>query len=77
MPVAAAVLTLTVAVGVSLAMYGLIGRALLNPPAHVTESESIFTLTLAGIGIVCGLTAAILAGRWVQSVLFATTPSPY
>src|SRR6185295_10442035 len=34
-PVAAAVLTLAVAVGVNLAMYGLIGRALLNPPAHV------------------------------------------
>src|SRR5262245_48943398 len=43
-PVAAAILTLTVAVGVNLAMFGLIGRALLNPPAYVSDSESIFTL---------------------------------
>jgi predicted permease len=43
-PVAAAILTLAVAVGVNLAMYGLIGRALLNPPAGVTDSGQIFTL---------------------------------
>jgi predicted permease len=43
-PVAAAVVTLAVAVGVNLAMFGLVGRALLNPPAHVSEPERVFTV---------------------------------
>jgi len=32
-------------------------------------------LTLAGIGIVAGSVTAIVAGRWIQSLLFETTPS--
>ena len=41
---AAAVLTLAVAVGLNLAMFGLIDRALLSPPAHVAEASRVFTL---------------------------------
>lgn len=44
-PVTAAILTLAVAVGVNLAMFGLIGRALLNPPAHVAGAGQVFTLS--------------------------------
>jgi putative ABC transport system permease protein len=43
-PVLAAVLTLAVAVGVNLAMLGLIDRALLAPPAHVSQPSDVFTL---------------------------------
>jgi hypothetical protein len=32
-------------------------------------------VVLASIGIVCGAAAAVVAGRWVQSLLFGTTPS--
>jgi putative ABC transport system permease protein len=32
-------------------------------------------LTMAGIGVVAGSVTAIVAGRWIQSLLFETTPS--
>ena len=41
---AAAVLTLAVAVGLNLAMFGLIDRALLSPPAQVADAGRVFTL---------------------------------
>ena len=41
---AAAVLTLAVAVGLNLAMFGLVDRALLSPPAHVADAGRVFTL---------------------------------
>jgi len=41
---AAVVLTLAVAVGINLAMFGLIDRALLSPPAHVADPGHVFTL---------------------------------
>jgi predicted permease len=40
----AAVLTTSLAVGVNLAMAGLIDRALLSPPAHIVEPERVFTV---------------------------------
>src|SRR5262249_3941133 len=43
-PVGAAVLTLAIAASVNLAMFGLIGRALVNPAAHVVDAEQIYTL---------------------------------
>ncbi len=43
-PSLAAILTLAVAVGVNLAMAGLIGRALLNPPSHVVDPAAVYTL---------------------------------
>lgn len=42
--VAAIVLTLAVAVGVNLAMFGLIDRAVLSPARHVVDPERLFTL---------------------------------
>ena len=44
-PTIAAIVTLAVAAGVNLAMFGLIGRALLSPPAHVTAPERVFTVS--------------------------------
>jgi putative ABC transport system permease protein len=41
---AGAVLTLAVAVGINLAMFGLIDRALVSPPAHVADASRVFTL---------------------------------
>ncbi len=41
---ASAMLTLSVAVGLNLAMFGLIDRALLSPPAHVVDADRVFTL---------------------------------
>ena len=41
---AAAVLTLAVAIGLNLAMFGLIDRALFSPPAHVEDAGRLFTL---------------------------------
>jgi ABC-type antimicrobial peptide transport system permease subunit len=32
-------------------------------------------LTMAGIGVVAGSVTAIVAGRWIQSLLFETAPS--
>ena len=43
-PVIAAVLTLAVASGVNLAMFGLIDRALLSAPAGIAGAERVFTL---------------------------------
>ena len=43
-PSLAAILTLAVAVGVNLAMAGLIGRALLRPPDHVINPAAVYTL---------------------------------
>ena len=40
----AAVLTTSLAVGINLAMAGLIDRALLSPPAHVVHPEQVFTV---------------------------------
>jgi putative ABC transport system permease protein len=40
----ATILTLVVAVGLNIAMSGLIGRALLSPPAHVAEPDGVFTV---------------------------------
>jgi predicted permease len=44
MTVGAAILTLAIAAGVNLAMFGLIGRALVSPAAHVVDAEQIYTL---------------------------------
>ena len=43
-PVVAAVLTLALAAGVNLAMFGLIDRALLSAPAGVADADRLFTL---------------------------------
>jgi putative ABC transport system permease protein len=43
-PVLAAVVTLAVAVGVNLAMLGLIDRAVISPAAHVVQPERLFTI---------------------------------
>jgi hypothetical protein len=43
-PVIWSVLTLAVAVGLNLAMFGLVDRALLSPPAHVASPDRVFTL---------------------------------
>jgi putative ABC transport system permease protein len=43
-PVLAAILTLAVAVGVNLAMFGLIDRAVLSPAAHVVSPDRLFTI---------------------------------
>ena len=32
-------------------------------------------LTMAGVGVVVGGVTAVVAGRWIQSLLFETTPS--
>jgi predicted permease len=37
-------MTLAVAAGLNLAMFGLIDRALLSPPAHVNDPDTLFTL---------------------------------
>jgi predicted permease len=44
---ASAVLTLAVAVGLNLAMFGLIDRALLSPPAHVVDADRVFAVGFA------------------------------
>lgn len=43
-PVVAAIITLAVAVGVNLAMFGLIDRAVISPAAHVVEPDALFTI---------------------------------
>jgi hypothetical protein len=44
LPVVAAILTLAVAAGVNVAMFGLIDRALLSPPAGLRQPEQLFTI---------------------------------
>jgi len=44
-------------------------------PGQVTGMVLREALVLAGAGVICGLAAAVLAGRGVQSLLFGTTPS--
>ena len=43
-PVLAAIVTLAVAVGVNLAMFGLIDRAVIRPAAHVARPDRLFTI---------------------------------
>src|SRR5688572_1730206 len=43
-PVLAAVVTLAVSVGVNLAMFGLINRAVVRPAQHVVDPEALFTI---------------------------------
>src|SRR5688572_28441012 len=43
-PVLAAILTLAVSVGVNLAMFGLIDRAVLSPAPHVVDPAQLFTI---------------------------------
>jgi putative ABC transport system permease protein len=47
-PTAAAVLTLAAAVGVNLAIFGLVDRALMSPPAHVADPGHVFTVAFHG-----------------------------
>ena len=49
-PVLAAIFTLAVAVGVNLAMFGLIDRAVLSPAEHVVGPERLFTIGIVPIG---------------------------
>ena len=46
----AIVLTTALAVGINLAMVGLIDRALLSPPAHVVDPERVFTVAFETAG---------------------------
>jgi putative ABC transport system permease protein len=50
MPVLGAIITLAVAVGVNLAVFGLIDRALLSPPSHVVAPERLFTIAIVPPG---------------------------
>src|SRR5262245_28326351 len=43
-PVLAAIVTLAVAVGVNLAMFGLIDRAVISPAAQIVEPGRLFTI---------------------------------
>ena len=45
-----AALTLAIAVGLNLAMFSLIDRALLSPPAHVVDPARVFTLVFHPTG---------------------------
>jgi hypothetical protein len=47
-PTAAAVLTLAAAVGVNLAIFGLVDRALMSPPADVADPGHVFTVAFHG-----------------------------
>ena len=49
-PVVAAVLAIAVAVGVNLAVLGLIDRAMLSPAAHVVAPERLFTIGIVPPG---------------------------
>jgi predicted permease len=49
-PVLAAIVTLAVAVGVNLAMFGLIDRAVLSPAEHVVNPERLFTIGIVPPG---------------------------
>ena len=50
LPIVGAVLTLAVAVGVNLAIFGLVDRALSSPPKLVNDPDRVFTLTFAAPG---------------------------
>src|SRR5687767_15304004 len=43
-PVAAAILTLALAIGMNAGMVGLVDRALLSPPEHVIDPDRVVTL---------------------------------
>lgn len=43
-PVAAAILTLALAIGMNVGMVGLVARALLSPPEHVADPQNLFTV---------------------------------
>jgi hypothetical protein len=60
----AVVLTIALAVGINLAMLGLIDRALLSPPAHVAEPERVFTI------------AFVHSSRGAESAVTSTTSLP-
>ena len=47
---AGTVLTLAIAAGINLAMFGLIDRALLSPPARVADPDRVFTLAFQHSG---------------------------
>jgi hypothetical protein len=49
-PVVWAVVMLSVAVGLNLAMFGLIDRALLSPPSHVADPGRVFTVGFESVG---------------------------
>jgi hypothetical protein len=55
-PVLAAIVTLAVAVGVNLAMFGLIDRAVMSPAAHVIKPERLFTIGIVPPGGTPGTT---------------------
>src|SRR5690349_20827071 len=43
-PIAAAILTLALAIGMNVGMVGLVARALLSPPEHVADPQNLFTV---------------------------------
>jgi len=49
-PVVWAVVMLSVAVGLNLAMFGLVDRALLSPPGHVEDPGRLFTVGFESVG---------------------------
>jgi putative ABC transport system permease protein len=60
----AIVLTISLAVGINLAMVGLIDRALLSPPAHVVDPDRVFTVAFE------------TTGRYGEKGVVATTSFP-
>src|SRR5262245_50400174 len=48
--VAAAVMTLAASIAMNVAMFGLIDRALVSPPGHLTRAERLFSLAFRAPG---------------------------